>query len=49
MEKECTVSINENEIAKIAVLNSIRVEDVDSNDISWTLKLLLSQKVISYK
>lgn len=30
MEKEYTVSINENDIAKIAVLNSIRVEDVDS-------------------
>lgn len=30
MEKEYTVSINENDIAKIAVLNSIRVKDVDS-------------------
>lgn len=28
--KGIKVSINENDIAKIAVLNSIRVEDVDS-------------------
>lgn len=45
MEKEYTIRLNENDIAKIAVLNSIRAEDVESNDISWTLKLLLSQKV----
>ncbi len=47
MEKEYTVSLNENDIAKIAAINNIKAEDVDNGDISWTLKLLLTKKVIS--
>jgi len=47
MEKEYTVNLNEEDISKIAALNNIKAEDVDNGDISWTLKLLLAQKVIS--
>jgi len=41
MEKEYKVSLNEDDIKKIAALNNMKIEDVDSDDISWTLKLLL--------
>jgi len=42
MEKEYIVSLNDEDITKIAKLNNMKAEDVDNGDISWTLKLLLA-------
>lgn len=44
MEKNFEIKLSEEEIKKVAKLNSIDVDKVDNLDVEWTIKLLLKTK-----
>lgn len=44
MEKIFEIKLSEEEIKKVAELNNIDVDKVDSLDVEWTIKLLLKSK-----
>ena len=44
MEKKFEISLSEEEIKKVAELNNIDTEKVDSLDVEWTVKLLLQRQ-----
>lgn len=44
MEKRFEIKLSEEEIKKVAELNNIDTDKVDSLDVEWTIKLLLKSK-----
>ena len=44
MEKIFEIKLSEEDIKKVAELNNIDVDKVDSLDVEWTIKLLLKSK-----
>lgn len=44
MEKKFEINLSEEEIKKVAKLNDIDAEKVDSLDVEWTVKLLLQRQ-----